>query len=178
MRVFINATINHGPYGGANSFLRTLVKEIEKRGGFVTFDSRKKVDIALLNALTNNLDIALVRQVSENKIPIIHRKVGFVVSGGPEMRKVVDGVVWGNKLQIDFSPYVKHSIFQSEYSRDTFISQGFSGAHSVIYNGTDNAIYNLQKPKKWWQRNKGHRELWDEKSPLRVVISTWSISRS
>jgi hypothetical protein len=160
-----------GPYGGANSFLRALRKALRRRGVVVHDEPDARFDVALVNALTQDIDRTFVERLAEGG-PLVHRKVGYRVSGSDEMRRVVDGVVHGDRLQIDFSPWLAHSIFQSRYSSDVFHASGFDGPSTVIHNGVDEEIFNLTerrplgraRPRTWWNGTE----------PFRVVISTWS----
>ena len=171
VRVYFNFTERRGPYGGANSFLRTLRKALRRRGVTVTDDPRAHVDVVLLNALTDEIDLAFVQRIAQQGAPIVHRKVGYRASGSPEMRAVHDGVVHGDKLQIEFSPFLRHTIFQSEYSRGVFLSSGFTGTYSIIHNGVDEDVFNPTERRLLGSRP---RRPWDGASPLRVVVSTWS----
>lgn len=169
----MNFTEVTGPYGGANSFLATLRRALERHGVSVTNRISDSFDVALLNALTDEIDLDFVRAVAERGIPIVHRKVGYRVSGSPEMRRVVDGVVWGDRLQLDFTPFLAHTIFQSAYSRDVFLAGGFAGECTVIHNGVDERVFN-QTVRRRFSRAVPRRPLWDGREPFRVVISTWS----
>jgi hypothetical protein len=164
-----------GPYGGTNSFLRTLRNWLAAREGIsITHDPQSAYDVALLSGLTDGVDLELVKGIARRGIPIVHRKVGYRVSGGPEMRRVVDGVVWGDKLQVEFTPHLTHTIFQSQYSRDVFVNSGFDGPHTVIYNGVDEAVFNTSVRVGWLRRREESRRWWDGRTPLRILISTWS----
>jgi glycosyltransferase involved in cell wall biosynthesis len=171
--LYMNFKPRSGPFGGANSFLRSLRRSLVKRGTKVTDDVTGKFDVALVNALTNDVTCGFLEKISSRGVPVVHRKVGYQASGGPELRREVDGVVWGDKLQIEFGPWVDHTIFQSTYSRDSYYRAGFSGECSVIRNGVDESVFN---PYRWrtlrWQGRR--REYWDGASPLRVLISSWS----
>lgn len=176
MRVLVNFAPRSGPYGGANSFLRTLLGELEGRGVEFVRDPAEPADVALLNALTEGLDLAQVRAIAERGIPIAHRKTGYRGRGVPEFRAEVDGVVVGDALQVEFDPYVAHSIFQSGYSRDVFLASGFSGAHTVQPNGVDPALFNTVRASRF--RGPRPRAWWRPGERLRVVISTWSTDDS
>jgi hypothetical protein len=175
MRVYMNFDEVRGAYGGANAFLRTLRREIVGRGVSIVADPAA-ADIALLNALTNEIDRDFVERVAD-RTPVVHRKVGYRVSGSPELRRVVDGTVWGDRLQLNFSPFVAHTIFQSEYSRNVFENQGFQGPATIIRNGVDDRIFNMTVGR-GWRRRPQPRPLWDGHAPLEVVISTWSMDRN
>jgi glycosyltransferase involved in cell wall biosynthesis len=175
VRVFMNFREVRGPYGGTNSFLRTLRNWLRAQPGVaITHDPGDRYDVALLSGLTDGVNLDLVRTIHARGIPIVHRKVGYRVSGSPEMRRMTDGVVWGDKLQVDFTPYVAHTIFQSGYSRDVFLRSGLDGPYTVIHNGVDETIFNQTVTTGWLRRRQVPRPRWDGREPLRVVISTWS----
>ena len=173
MRVYLNFREVKGPYGGANAFLRALRRALVERGVGVAADPAEPVDLVFLNALTQDIDLPYVQRLAEKGVPIVHRKVGYRVSGPPELRRKVDGVVWGDKLQLDFTPYLAHTIFQSAYSRDVFVSEGFAGPCSVIHNGVDETVFNLS-PRQSLLRRSRARSWWDGSEPFRLVVSTWS----
>ncbi|MFN8224341.1 MAG: hypothetical protein U0R50_13965 [Gaiellales bacterium] len=176
MHVLVNFTPRDTPYGGANSFLRTLGAELGHRGVTLTSDLRADVDVALLNALTDGLTLAHVQGIAERGIPIVHRKTGYRGRGVAELRAEIDGVITGDRLQLELDPYVAHSVFQSEYSRDVFLASGFVGAFTVQPNGIDPEVFNrtvtprLRAPRR--------RAFWRTGEPVRVVISTWSTDES
>jgi glycosyltransferase involved in cell wall biosynthesis len=174
MRVYMNFTETRQPYGGANAFLRSLRDALNARGVSFTHDERSSFDVALLNALTDGLDLTSVRRLADRGRPIVHRKVGYRASGTQELRRVTDGVVHGDRLQIDFTPYLAHSIFQSDYSRDVFGASGFDGAYTVIHNGVDERVFNTRERPHRFSRRLVERGYWDGSEPLRVIVSTWS----
>ena len=131
LRVFINFTEVRGPYGGTNSFLKTLWHWLRQQGVEVTNMVDSSFDVALLSGLTDGVELSFVKAIAARGVPIVHRKVGYRVSGSREMRRMTDGVVWGDKLQIEFTPHISHTVFQSEYSRDVFQDSGFDGPYSV-----------------------------------------------
>lgn len=176
MDVYLNFTPRDTPYGGANSFLRTLMRALERRGVSFTADPLATVDVAFLNALTNGLDLAAVRAVAERDVPIVHRKTGYRGRGIAELRAEVDGVIVGDARQVEFSPYVAHTIFQSAYSKEVFESSGFTGPSSVIPNGVDETIFNTTVSPRFGRPRP--RARWRTGERLRVVISTWSTDDS
>lgn len=174
MRVFMNFSESRGLSGGAHSFLRALRRELKKKGIVFTNRVDGDFDVALLNALTNRLDIGMVKRIHEKGRPIIHRKVGYSVSGSEAMRQVVSGVVEGDRRQIEFSSYITHTVFQSEYSRDVFFSEGFRGPYTLIANGADKDTFNrMVRPKifGWSRQRRGYRQ---GSSGFRFAIVTWS----
>lgn len=151
MRIYMNFRHRRGPWGGGNQFLAALRAWLERHGHEVVTDPRERFDVALLNALMEDIDVEFVRRVAE-RAPVVHRKVGYRVSGLPHMRAVQEGVVHGDRLQIDFSPYLTHTVFQSAYSRDVFVAEGFSGAATIIPNGVNESIFNLELRGRPWLR--------------------------
>ena len=161
MLLYTNARPRGGAYGGANAFLRTLFAELELRGIHTTNDPTEQFDVALLNALTDGLDLGAVRRLAELGRPLVHRKTGYLGRGSVGQRQVVGGVVLGDAQQIAFDPYLTHTVFQSEYSRGVFTAAGHHGSSTVIRNGVDGEIFNPGG-----RRSLGH--------PVDVVVSSWS----
>lgn len=176
MRVFMNFRAVRGPYGGANAFLQTLRRALEERGVRVTTRPDARFDVALLNALTDGLDLPQVERLAARGRPLVHRKVGYRVSGSIEMRAVADGVVHGDRLQIEFSPYLAHTVFQSRYSRDVFLSEGFDGEHTVVHNGVDTKIFTPVQRRLLGSLRRG--SVWSRGESLRVIVSSWSADQN
>ncbi len=174
MRVYMNFREVRGAHGGANAFLRALRGWLVRNGVSVTTDRRDSADVALLNALSENLTLDTVQAIAERGIPIVHRKTGYWGRGSAEMHRLVDGVVWGDRLQVEFDRWTAHTIFQSRYSRDVFVASGFRGDSSVIHNGADEQIFNREVRAGWLGLRRTTRSFWNGSSPFRIVISTWS----
>jgi len=116
-----------------------------------------------------------VKAIAARGIPIVHRKTGYKGRGGPEMHRIVDGVVWGDTLQVGFDPWVTHSVFQSGYSRDVFLQSGCRSEYTVVHNGVDERVFSPDLPARWFGlRSARRRAYWDGRSRLRVIVSTWS----
>ena len=179
MRIFLNAALTDRPYGGANSFLRTLVAALRTRGAAVVHDIDAVYDVALVNGLTEGFGLAEVRKIHARGIPIVHRKVGYRERGSAELRREVDGVIAGDRLQIEFEPYVDVSVFQSRYSYDLFRASGYSGPHSqIIPNGVDPHVFSHVEPARFFWRQPRQRTYWDGHQIFRFAISTWSADAS
>ena len=172
MLVYLNARPRSGAYGGANAFLRSLVAELERRGVRTTADPGDPFDVGLLNALTEGLDFEAVRRLAERGRPLVHRKTGYLGRGSVGQRAIVGGVVLGDAQQVAFDPFLAHTIFQSHYSRDVFVAAGHSGTSSVIHNGVDEAVFNLEQRR--FAAGRRRRSFWRTGEPLHVVISSWS----
>lgn len=172
MWVFMNFEEIRGPYGGANAFLRTLRSGFEARAIRVTNDPRRRVDVALLNGLTNDITPHIARSFAERGVPVVHRLVGYRVSGSEVLRaRDANGIVHGDRLQLEFSPWVRHTVFQSTYSRDVFVKTGFEGPSTIIHNGVDESVFNQRAGWGPWRRR---RDPWSPGTPLQVVVSSWS----
>lgn len=172
MQVYTNLRRVRGPYGGAYNFMGALMRRLAARGFQFHNDPAAPADVALLNALNDGLRPEQARKLFERGIPIVHRKVGYIVSGSPEMRAIVDGRVHGDAIQMKFDPYVKMTIFQSAYSADAYAKQGYFGKSTIIRNGADEAIFNYQRAS-WLGLRRRAREPW-RSGVLRLAISTWS----
>lgn len=172
MRIYTNLKRVRGPYGGAYNFMAALMNRLERAGFSFTNNAGVPFEIALLNALSDGLTLDTVRAIADRGVPILHRKVGYIVSGPPEMRRAVDGVVWGDKVQMDFDPFVTTTIFQSDYSAQAYRKQGFSGHSVTVRNGADEDMFNYERRLLFGLRTVP-RTTWSG-GPLKVVISTWS----
>lgn len=172
LRIHSNIRIRGGAYGGANAFMRTLVDALRARGHKFVEDSAR-ADVVLFNALSDGLSFDHVRRVADAGVPIVHRRVGYVVSGSPEMRALTNGVPHGDRLQVAFDPYVRATIFQSDYSRRVFERAGFAGRFEIIHNGVDERIFS-SKPSGIFAFLEPRRRPM-ESGTLRLIVSTWSI---
>jgi glycosyltransferase involved in cell wall biosynthesis len=175
MRIYINTKWRRGPYGGAGNFLQALAARLRTLGVEASNRWPEKYDVALLNALTEDLTLARVKEIAEKGIPIVHRKTLFLSGGGENMRVKRNNVIEGHAQQLDFGPYISHHIFQSKFSVDVFKADGFASDHfNVIHNGADESIWN---PFGW---NEGifqrpvERRFWNRSEPFRILISSWS----
>ena len=186
--VYTNIQCTNAPSGGANSFLRSLFTELERFGVRFTNNISSPHSLVFLNALTNPsaskkqrlsfLSLEEVRSIfSSTTAPIIHRKVNFTASGPPYLRSINSlNQTQGDLLQIEFSPYIAHSIFQSQYSSNRFHNQGFTGPSTVIYNGVSKAIFNRNTPRLSFSRFSGLNQypLWSDSQILKLCAVSWS----
>lgn len=152
--------------GGAHSFLSALRQSLDKKGIKVTSNLKRPVDLYLINALTGGVNIDSVAKIADSGKKIVHRKVGYAVSGSPEMRAVVDGVVAGDAVQMAFDKFVSKTIFQSNYSKEAFIAQGFYGESEMIWNGVDQSMF--------FPSTKSDFSLPKESNKLKIVACSWS----
>lgn len=167
--IFINRKKVKGPYGGENSFMGALCKFLKKKYK-ITSNINSQFDLALINSLTL-INFKNIEEIYNRGIPIIHRKTNYIVSGSNLMRSKKNGIVVGDKMQIDFSKFVSHSIFQSKFSKSFFQSEGFKGNFSIIENGADDEKFNLYK-KKFFITKK--RKFWNKNEIFKILIVSWS----
>lgn len=171
LSIHSNIRLRAGAYGGANSFMRSLFGALRARGHrFV--DDPARADVALFNALSDGLDIERVKRIADLGLPIVHRRVGYIVSGSPEMRAAPDGVPYGDKLQTAFDPYIRLAVFQSEYGRRVFERAGFTGAFEIVRNGVDERIF--APIARGWRALCERRRTTRPRERFRFVVSTWS----
>ncbi len=168
-KIFINRKAVKGPWGGENSFMGALCKFLEKNYELTTnIDSN--FNLALINALTL-INYEDIKKIYKRGIPIIHRKTNFIASGSEKMRSKKNGIVFGDKKQIDFDKFVSHSIFQSKFSKKTFESEGFKGNYSIIKNGADEEKFNIFL-KRFFKLKK--RRFWQKNDTFKILIVSWS----
>ena len=167
MKIYLNQERPlFGLSGGAHSFLATLRRSLHKKGIKVTNNLNQSVDLYLINALTGGVNIDTISKIASSGKKIVHRKVGYEVSGPPEMRAIVDGVVVGNAKQMNFDKFVSKTIFQSKYSKGVFTNQGFFGESKTIWNGVDQSMF--------FPASKSGFINWKKTNKLRLVSSSWS----
>lgn len=175
IRVYTNFKTIRGPFGGANSFMRSMIEELENKGYKFSTDINKSHDLAFINALSDGVEISDLKALSDYGIPIIHRKVGYTVSGGPDMREKVHGVPRGERNQLEFDSYVAITVFQSEWSQQEFLRAGFQGKSVVIRNGVSSKIFHpyIKSGIGPWSK-KSIRPPWVEGERFRIAICSWS----
>ena len=167
--IFINRKEVKGPRGGENSFMGALCKFLEKNYE-ITTDIDSNFNLALINALTL-INYEDIKKIYKRDVPIIHRKTNFIASGSEKMRSKKNGIVVGDKKQIEFDKFVNHSIFQSKFSKKTFESEGFKGNCSIIKNGADEEKFNIFQ-KKFFRLKK--RKFWQKNDIFKILIVSWS----
>jgi len=146
------------PYGGANSFLKSLANELKKMGHEVIDRPNSPVDVLLVNSWTygvgKRLSFRMVAKVKKygglSWSDIIRqslfagdkKKIGSIIHR-------LDGVaaLYGRKddadsIQIRINQLTDYTIFQSEFCRQSFASLGVKPQKSaVIKNGVDGELY-------------------------------------
>lgn len=177
MKIYIHYNITNNPYGGANSFFKALISEISRYPEVRILNKfKEKPDIFLYNSFSTGsgrVKIGTIKNVFRFGYPDI---LQFLVEGFKK-RKVflihrVDGIaqLYGrmnkeeDNLQLLLNRYADHTIFQSRFCLENFKAYGYSSEkHSVIYNGVNQKLFNLNG-----------KVYWDGKSKLKVFSSSWS----
>ncbi len=177
MKIYTTIRSRKGLYGGANSFLKTLFAELERRG--VEFTNEiKKADLCFLNALTwgdsgVGMKPELLEEIWRSGLPVVHRKTGFWGRGSKEFHSLNEnGVIHGDQLQLDFSDKISFHVFQSDYSLKGFQESGFKDDNfAVIHNGVDQRVFSLA-PYGWKDSKK--KNIWQKGEVFRLIICSWS----
>ena len=193
IRVYCNYKVIDGPWGGANSFLRSLMRcfktmpEIE-----VVSSERDGYDIFFLNQLSRGpgrswwepqfispVEIKRVKQYGVRSWLQATLNRLAVRDNSVQHKKVVCRLVnlkehaYGFKASSDREllaalQCTDFDVFQSDYIRGIFLQFGYKKSQStVIYNGVDQGVFNLSD-KLWW----------DGQSPLRVYSCTFATRQS
>lgn len=157
------------PYGGANSFLKSLSNELKKIGHEVVNRPDSSVDILLMNSWTygvgKRLSFRMVEKVKKYG-GLSWRDIisGFLFANNKKNIESIihrlDGVaaLYGRKddadtIQIKINRLTDYTIFQSEFCRQSFASLGVKPQKSVvIHNGVDSGLYYPDKAVKTLKR--------------------------
>jgi glycosyltransferase involved in cell wall biosynthesis len=160
MQICIWYKILKKPWGGSNSFLSTLSKELSTQGHTVTYKPSINDDVILVNSWSRGsgkyLNSTHVNQVkyfgkissfnslkllpfstknNKPKIPIIHRLDGVAKLYGRNDPKA-------DKTQFSISRIADYIIFQSDYSKKCFEDFDINPVnHDVIHNAVDGNIF-------------------------------------
>ncbi len=183
MNVCIWWKLVDGPWGGGNSFLTSLGRELTGRGVNVTHKPSRSDDVVLMNAWNLGADIlnsaGMVKEVKvrgassrfgrripeqiwsllpTRSVPMIHR-----VDGVAELNR-------GSKSMVDVTQFAvnalsDYTIFQSRFCQESFGDFGDSPPKwSIAYNGVDGDVFfQSDAPRK--------------SGPFRIGASSWSSNR-
>ena len=161
MRICIWYKTTEGPWGGGNSFLRSLASQLEKNGHVVVDSPSTSVDVVLVNSWTTGAterylspgQVASVRAVGKG--PSWTRRFppsifGLLGRRGPALVHRVDGVAElyrgqggsADRTQFAISSLADVTVFQSEYCRESFWQYNVRpGAYCVIHNAADPSVF-------------------------------------
>ncbi len=154
------------PWGGTNSFIRSLKKELSKKGVRIAYKPSKRSSVMLVNgayrAPGKMVDAGFIADVREKcGIKIILRLDGLRSHYNPFDKSGMDD------LQMNLVDIADYIVFQSNFSLNLFKLAGYSkNNYTVIYNGVDNSVFNPL----------GSAE-WDGHSKLNLIYASWSANR-
>ena len=127
-----------------SKLFKNLIRELQK--GEFPLLIIKDADIIFLNATQHeqvdssniHLNKNIVLKIHKYKKPIIHRKTTNLATG---LSKSVNGIAYGDNLQLSFNNLITHHIFQSKFSLEYFKKSGFSGNNFSLINNGVTQIY-------------------------------------
>ena len=173
MKVYIYYNITDKPWGGGNSFLKA----------FRNYIIHNRKDITLVNSINGEYDIFLMN--GGHKDQGIYIDLDEVVKYAKpfSLKKIftkkktkvisrLDGIrIRYNKtksemdeLQLNASKLADYVIFQSRECLMSFREIGYRGQnYSIIYNGVDQDIFNINRKLKW-----------DKDNGIKILSAAWS----
>ena len=159
MRIAILYRTTEGPWGGGNSFLRSLKKAWTAQGVEVLDQLEFGLDGVLVNSsyqgpnrrLSPRLARRLVRRGYFSALPVLLGFSRWRRGARPPFVHRLDGVfrLYGRKAndpadidQILINQYMDWTIYQSEYCRQSFAGEGVDVSRStVVLNGVDLELF-------------------------------------
>lgn len=155
MNVCIWYETTTAPWGGANSFLRTLAESLRSDGDEVHDRPRRDSSVILLNSWSRGQDQFLtykeIRRLRENAVGVIGRlRSAFSsTSSRPVLIHRLDGIarLYGrhdnaDEVQMEINRLTDCTIFQSEYCQRIFQEGGVMPEHhQVVHNGVDTRLF-------------------------------------
>lgn len=152
MRICIWYQLSRRPWGGSNSFLSALTQEFRRLGVRVDSTPRRYDDIILVNSWSRGrgqyLDYEKVQEIKQKGW--INLKSGFDSHPSPTLIQRLDGIarLYGrndpqaDQIQCAVAEIADFVIFQSQYSRESFMQYGIQPADSVIIrNAVDGNLF-------------------------------------
>lgn len=173
MNIYIHYEICNQPWGGINSFFKSLREYItEYHSQDITLvDSFKKCDIFLMGAGSLGqgklIDYQMIRSLIEKRNNIFNK----VLKNNFKLVHRLDGLrsIYNNfydptdDLQIRLAMLADNIIFQSDFSLDNFKRFGYKkNNYTIIYNGVNQRIFNSHN-KKFYKDGK-----------LKILSVNWS----
>lgn len=163
MLISLGVILRDGPWGGGNQFAHGLSSYLKAHDHEVCFDLHPpNIDIILLFDPRPNSQSASyqVKDIFKylSKFPqtlVVHR------INECDERKNTQGV---NACLVNSNKCADQTVFVSKWIRDLYVSQYSmpSASHSVILNGSDRRLFNLDG-----------KNIWDNETPLKIVSHHW-----
>jgi len=165
IKLYIYYKTTDQPWGGINSFIRSLKSYIEKNAldEFEIVKSMRKADIIFISAASagvkKKVKINKLKRLKKkygDKVKIIHRLDGLrACYNNKKVRSDEDQL-----LLADLADYI---IFQSQASLKCFQKFGFNkNTYTIIHNGVDQTVFNTEN-KEFYQEGK-----------LKLLAVSWS----
>lgn len=162
-KIALGIKVKENPWGGGNQFGAAFVEYFNSFGIVVTSTLDEDSDLIMLMDPRRNVESFTFTHKEIFKFKKKHRNVKVVHRINEcDLRKGTRGM---DKKLIKANKCADYTVFISEWLRDYFFKQGFNKErpHTVIRNGADEHIYFSEG-----------KEMWDGKSPMRLVTHHWS----
>ena len=156
MKIHILFTINKGPWGGGNQFLKAVIAELRRQGMYS--DDPNKADVILWNSHHDSRRVIQARRQFSRAV-FLHRIDGPIFSIR-DSDKLTDTLIYTmNRFIAD------GTIFQSQWSKEKNIEQGIRNdvPSAVIWNAPDPTIFTKRPPRSISTNRK-----------IRLVATSWS----
>ena len=168
MNIAFNLKTFHGPTGGGNSFLKSLILELELKGNKVFFDlDSKEIDIIMIldprwnhaNIAFNSREILRYINSTNSNVIVVHR-----INECDERKNTR----FMNRRLRQINYLADASVFVGKWLMELKVTNEFSfhDLDRVIRNGADKSIYNNDNFKPWIGNG-----------PLKLVTHHWSGNR-
>lgn len=161
MKICVWYETTEKPYGGANSFLKGLSKQLSEMGHEVISRPNQSADVILINSwtcgvgkrLTHGMAARLKRYGNLSYFHIFYQYLKSFLGEGRGKRQPIihrlDGIaaLYGrhddsDEAQIKINRFSDYTIFQSVFCKKSFSNLGVSHQNSmVIHNGADGSLY-------------------------------------
>lgn len=160
MKIWIHYTIQQGPYGGANQFLRALSLDFAKNG--VLADSPDQADVILLNSFHDIAGIPGIFEKIRSKV-FVHR------IDGPDVLRDWTLGARDDLVRVVNEVFADATIFQSEWSRLENLKRGIgrSSFQVRVWNAPDGAIFHGEG-----------RTVFPHDGKIRLVAVSWSSNKN
>ncbi|MCB9747911.1 MAG: glycosyltransferase family 4 protein [Candidatus Omnitrophica bacterium] len=177
MKIFIYYTITNNPFGGANSFFRTLIEFFRKNNIEIAAHINDEYDIMLINSGSrgqdgpiNISDIKNVKRFGSTSfwdMALKRKKPKKIISRLDGIRALYaqqNELTSMDLLQLKAAQLADHIIYQSVYSIESFRRFQFqTNQCTVIANGVNPSLFNTVD-----------KIFWDGQRKLQCLAASWS----
>ncbi|MCA9409514.1 MAG: hypothetical protein KC733_12545, partial [Candidatus Omnitrophica bacterium] len=177
MKIFIYYTITNNPFGGANSFFRTLIEFFQRNNIEIAAHINDEYDIMLINSGSrgqdgpiNISDIKNVKRFGSTSSwdkALKRKKPKKIISRLDGIRALYaqqNELTSMDQLQLKAAQLADHIIYQSVYSIESFRRFQFqTNQCTVIANGVNPSLFNTVD-----------KIFWDGQRKLQCLAASWS----